>query len=336
MNYIFIILGVIIYMSVVMDIIKTTLSMQGGGWLTSPMSHGIWLLFLKLSGQNGRSRMLDHVGYLLLVIILLFWILGLWGSFFLILLSESGSIISSSTRLPADAWEKFYYAGFTVSTLGVGDFIGSQIEWRILTDVYALTGLVLITMSITYFLPVLSGVIKQRNLGIMLSSMGQSAQQLVLSSWDGKSFHRLTAQASDVSNMLIEHSQNHKAYPVIHYFHTHKAKHAIVLRIATLYDALLILNQYVKSDIRPSKDDLSSLQTALENYIEVITEVSSINKKGTMPELPKVNMLIEKGLVEQQAVLDSVDDATRQARIVLAKLVKEDGWKWQDLQNTTS
>ena len=152
--------------------------------------------------------------------------MGLWASFFLLLLSEPTSVVSAGKKVPADIWEKLYFAGFTVSTLGIGDYIPSSDEWSIVTDVYTFTGLVFVTMSITYFVPVLSGVTQQRSLGIMLSSLGQSPQQIVLNNWDGRSFNRLIAQASSLANLLVMHSQNHKAYPVIHYFHTHKAKNS--------------------------------------------------------------------------------------------------------------
>lgn len=331
MDFIFLALGGLLYFVAVIDIIKTTLSMHGGGWITSPLSHAVWMLFLKLSGGNGRSRLLEHVGYLLLVFIIAFWVISLWGSFFLLLLSEADSVVNSTTRESADAWQKLYYAGFAFSTLGVGDYVASSNLWRIITDVYAFTGLVLITTSVTYFVPVLSGVILQRNLGITLCSLGQSPQQLVLNSWDGRSFNRLVSQASSISNTLIQHSQNHKGYPVIHYFHTKKAKNAVILRITTLYEALLILNKYVKEDLRPSQQDISSLHTALENYIEVITEVASVNKVDRAPASPKLEQLKANGLINPDAEGTAIDEESQQKRRLLASLVKQDGWTWQDV-----
>jgi len=89
------------------------------------------------------------------------------------------SLVNSS-KIPASAIEKLYYSGFVISTLGIGDFMASNDIWRIVTDVYSFTGLILLTMSVTYFIPVLSGVIKQRKLGINLSSLGSSPQEIIL------------------------------------------------------------------------------------------------------------------------------------------------------------
>lgn len=331
MDLLFLGLGGILYLAVVIDIVKTTLSLRGGGWLTSLLSNGVWALFFKISGGNGRSRLLEHTGYFLLVLIVLFWVISLWLSFFLLLLSQTDSIISSSSRLPADAWEKFYYAGFALSTLGVGDFVASSNLWRVLTDVYAFTGLVLITTSVTYFVPVLSGVTAQRNLGIILSSLGQTPQQLVLNSWDGNSFERLIAQAADLSNQLIMHSQNHKAYPIIHYFHTPKAKNAILLRIATLCEALFIISYYVRKEIRPDQNDLSSLHTAMDNYLEVVQEAARGKNGADAPEKPDMKKLIEKGLVDPALLGMPVKEGVQQNRLILASLVEQDGWSWEDV-----
>ncbi|TVZ26859.1 hypothetical protein JM83_1850 [Gillisia sp. Hel_I_86] len=52
MEYLLLIVGALLYLSVVIDIVQTTLSMQGGGWLTSPFSHLFWVFLLKVSGKN--------------------------------------------------------------------------------------------------------------------------------------------------------------------------------------------------------------------------------------------------------------------------------------------
>lgn len=62
-------LGVLVYLAVVLDILQTTLSLQGGGWLTTRFSHLLWNFSLKLSGKDGNSPILGHTGNFLLVTI---------------------------------------------------------------------------------------------------------------------------------------------------------------------------------------------------------------------------------------------------------------------------
>ena len=186
-------------------------------------------------------------------------------------------------------------------------------------------------MSITYFVQVLSGAILQRNLAITLSSLGQSPQQIVLNSWNGTNFQRLVAQASNLSNMLIMHSQNHKAFPVQHFFHTNEVKQAITLRIATLYDALFILSRYVRKDLQPDQNDLSSLHTALQNYFEVITKVTQLDKENHIPPKPNLKKLINNGLLVIQPSVISLEDHVQNKRKLLLGLIKYDGWTWSDV-----
>ncbi|MDX1762231.1 MAG: potassium channel family protein, partial [Christiangramia sp.] len=238
----FLIAGIVIYFLIVLDILQTTLSMQGGGWLTSRFSHIFWKFFLKISGRNGKSRILSQAGYILLISIVLIWVLILWMSAVLIFSSQPGAIIDSTTKVPASLWQIIYYSGFSISTLGVGDYVASTNTWRIVTSIFSFTGLILLTMSVTYFVPVLSAVIDQRKLGIKLSTLGSSPQEIILSCWNGENFDRLTNNVDAFSDSIIKYSQQHRAYPVIHYFHNTKAKNAIILQLARLYDALLIVS----------------------------------------------------------------------------------------------
>ena len=198
--------GIIIYFFTALDIVQTTLSMQGGGFFTSRYSHGFWTLFLKITGGNGRKKILSHAGYILLVSIVLIWVFLLWLSFVLMLSSSDASVINSTTKAPANILEKVYYAGFTISTLGVGDYIASSDAWRILSSIYSFTGLILLTMSVTYFIPLLSAVIEQRKLGIRLSNLGNSPEEILINSWDGEDFSEFTDMISDLSESLVHHS----------------------------------------------------------------------------------------------------------------------------------
>lgn len=330
MDYVLIALGALLYVAIVIDIIKTTVSLHAGGWLTTPLSNIVWKVIYHTSGRNGRSALLEHAGYIILLWILLLWVLALWGSFFLLLLSQNNSVISSSEQLPADAWQKLYYAGFTLSTLGVGDYIATSNLWRMLTTLYSFTGLWLITMSITYFFSVLSGVVNDRQLGVLLSSLGKTPQQVLLNSWNGKTFDRLVKQASDLATLLVKHTQNHKAYPVIHYFHTSVPKHVTILRIATLYEAMVLLKHFVRPEIRPDTNDLSALQAGLDNYGAVISDVTGSEKHPEAPEI-RTDRLVEAGLIDRVAVADIVlEKKVQENRMLLLHLVEGDGWRWRD------
>ncbi len=332
MAYLLIILGTLIYLGVVIDILKTTLSMQGGGWLTSRFSQAFWNVMLKISGKNGKSKLLAHTGFFLLVLIIIIWVGLLTISLFLLLQSDVDSIVNSS-KIPASTLEKLYYAGYVLSTLGIGDYMASNDLWRIVTNVYAFTGLILITMSVTYFIPVLSAIIKQRKMGINLRSLGSSPQEIVSNAWNGKDYSFFKLQLLSFSDALLEHNQNHRAYPVIHYFHNSEKEHAIILQIARLNEAIYILEKGVKTEYAIPDQELSSIRSALDNYIKVIKEVSNISRAKEAPQPSAINLLQEKGMISANTQRIDFPKDVQNDRAMFLSLIERDGWKWDDVSS---
>ncbi|WP_298247808.1 potassium channel family protein [uncultured Christiangramia sp.] len=332
---IFLALGLIIYIATVLDILQTTLSMQGGGWLTSRYSHFFWKLFLFLSGKNGKSKILAHAGYFLLIAIVLIWVMCLWLSLVCILYSQPGAIIDSTTKVAANIWQIIYYSGFTLSTLGMGDYVPSGDIWRVLTSIYSFTGLILLTMSVTYFIPVLSAVIDQRKLGITLGTLGSSPEEIVLTSWNGKNFEPLISKVDALSDSIIKYSQQHRAYPVIHYFHNNKEKNAIILQLARLYEALLIISNQIDKDKRPEFQKIKPLLIAYENYFEVLSEVTHMTVEPSAPPVPSIKKLLDAKLIINLSKNGFSGEIEHNRRTFMT-LVQQDGWNWElvDIKNS--
>ncbi|MBJ7881642.1 potassium channel family protein [Gelidibacter salicanalis] len=331
MNYILLSVGALLYFGVISDIIMTTLTVKGGGWMTSKISHWLWNVFFVLSGRNGKSSLLTHAGYVLLVTVMMVWVIALNSSFILILMSETDAIINSTTKLPADIWQKIYYSGFVLSTLGLGDYIPSSNFWRIVTILFSFTGLIFITMSITYFIPVLSAVIKKRKLGIELSSLGDSPQDIVINAMSVNDFDHFKFHMLTLSSDLVEHSENHKAYPVIHFFHNNNKENAIILQIAKLNEAIYIIKNYVNTDVEANIRLLSNMESAINNYIEVVIEVGSAQLKDYNVDKIKMNELKRKGLLKPNLQNKKPDKKMQRRQSVLYTLIKYDGWEWNDV-----
>ncbi len=285
---------------------------------------------LKLTGRNGKSKLLARAGFYLLILIILIWVSSLMLSLFLLLQSDIDSVVNSA-KIPASALEKLYYSGYILSTLGIGDFTPSNNLWRIITDLYSFTGLILITMSVTYFIPVLSAIIKQRKLGINLSSLGNSPQEIILNAWNGKDYNFFTLQLLSLSDALLEHNQNHKAYPVIHFFHNNDKEHSVILQITRLHEAICILDNYLSPEYSMPKQEISTIKTALNNYIKVIGEVSNINFRNSSPITPDLNMLKEKNMLMPNSNSFNFSEDVQQDRQFFLALVVNDGWEWKDV-----
>jgi hypothetical protein len=329
--------GVVIIIIVLQDLVTTTLSFQGGGRLTNFISDTIWRLCLFFAKKNGRSPILEHVGHILLIVIILTWVVGMWLGAFLLLQSDPASVLNSNTDAPTNAWEKLYFAGYTLSTMGNGDYKPGSHIWDITTNLLAFSGLAFITISITYIMPVLSAVILQVKLSVFISSMGETPQQVLINGWNGENFDRLLKNDATISELLIQHSENHKAYPIIHYFHNSDLKKAIILNLAMLDEAISMLQHVVEQDTRPDRKDLSLLRGSLDFYLKVLKQDQQI-ETNSMPSPPDWSALRNERIPLDADCLDDFNsnEKLNSRRRVLAHLLEEDGWRWQDVYSPKS
>ncbi|MCQ4327830.1 potassium channel family protein [Stutzerimonas stutzeri] len=304
--------------------------MRGGGKITNGLSRGVWRAFFLAAGRRGESKLLEYAGQCVLLSILLCWIAGLWLSLFLVLASHPGSVVDGTTKLAANLWETFYYAGFTLSTLGVGDYSASANGWRVLTSAAAFCGLAFITVAITYLVPVLSAVGLQNQLSILVTSMGRTPQQILLNSWSGTDFAWFYDGASKLSQMLVQHTLNHHSHPVVHCFHNSEASKSIIPAIVTLDETLRLLDR-ISSDVPQDRLKRKMLKTAIDQHLEMLRSNYLRRVSPTVPA-PVVTLepleqagipLIEPG-DEQPPRLD-------ERRKLLGALLEADGWSWDDV-----
>ncbi|WP_347160338.1 ion channel [Pontibacter chitinilyticus] len=332
MNYLYLLAGIFLFVGTIADIVKTTLSSQGGGGITNVVSKAVWKLFFAAAGHRGKSKLLGYAGLAVLLCILLLWILGMWGGLFLMLLADPDAVVNSSTH--ASVLEKLYYAGYTLSTLGNGGYMPGSNSWRLVTDIGSFSGLVFITTSITYFVPVLSAVNLQSQLSLLINSMGETPQKIVSNSWDGNGFSAFTDNVPSLCQLLLKHTIDHHSYPVIHYFHNSKQRLSVVLSLAKLDEVQLLLAHAVPAGNGNDQLKLAMLRAALEDYLGVVLQnyVHTPDSKGKLP-VPDVGQLAEYKLpLKPLPEINSLfEQQLRRHREQVNALLQNDGWDWQDI-----
>lgn len=196
----------------------------------------------------------------------------LWAGWSLVFLSSPDAVLEAQTRVPADAWSRVYYAGFTFFTLGVGDYIPGGPVWQIASVVAVANGLFLVTLSITYIVPVLSAVVERRQQAGTLSAMGEDVEELLERVWDGRSFAYLTSQLPLVAQGVALTAQRHLAYPVLHYFHADERELAFAPSVAVLDEAVTVLMHGVAPDVRPHGASLRTARQAVAHLLTILDE----------------------------------------------------------------
>lgn len=327
MDVVLIAIGAVLVLLAVVDAVMTTMTAGGGGGpLTSRLGRGLWRVMLRVSGGRS-SRLLSYAGALILLATVVVWVLLLWGGWTLIF-SGSNAVVGATTGTPASVPATIYYAGFVVFTLGVGDFVAETGTWQVLTALASVVGLFLITLSITYLVSVVSAAVTRRQLAQSISVLGITGPEIVLTYWSsGQLSSQFASEAQALRTQLLTTTQQHLAYPVLHFFHSRQASTSAPRSVAALDDALLLLAAGVVGDAAPGRDVLGPLQRALEHYADTVHSVGG-GDPGE-PPTPPLAPLEEAGM----PVVDRHEyhSATRRhaaRRETLHRIVRSDGWSW--------
>ncbi|SDX90416.1 Ion channel [Modestobacter sp. DSM 44400] len=322
--------GVALVVLVLADVLATTLTLgEGSGPLTRRFLGRAWRVMLHLHGHRRSSRLLTNAGSLLLATTVLIWVVVFWAGWWLVFLG-GGAIHQASTGAPASVFDVAYYAGFSVSTLGVGDFVADAPTWRLLTSVASFSGLVVITLAITYLLSVVSAVVSRRALATRIHALGDSAGDIVARGWDGENFSPLfVQQLLNLPQELAAVAEQHLAYPVLQYFRSRYAATSAPLAFARLDDAMLLLEAAVAASARPSSVAVAPVRRVINRYVQTAGATSAIRRSEPPPPSPALHALVEAGIpLGDPADLDRRVAADRTRRQKLRQLVHGDGRSW--------
>ncbi|EKV28868.1 Ion transport 2 domain protein [Caenispirillum salinarum AK4] len=260
------VIGVVLVLVVNVDFMWTAVSMGGAGLVAERGARAAGGLFSRMM----KGRLIHAVGPLVLTILFIWWVGGLWLGWTLIFNAEPGAVVASQSREAADFWEVGYFAGFSLSTLGVGDFVAAKDGWRLVAILTALNGLSLITLGITYIVSILQTLVQQHALAREIQTYGRTAEELVLWGWTGSDFSRLSQALGSMPQSLLSMEAKEHAFPIAWEYLPGDRCAAIGCSVALLEDALALIactrggDTLLATDLRP-------LDRALDQYIRNTT-----------------------------------------------------------------
>ena len=316
-------LGITIVLLVFHDVIQTALRIgQRGGPLTLHFASSVWKMALRF------PRLVEKAGVLIVLGIVVVWVVFSWAGWSLVFAAWEGSVVTSDTKVPADLVGKVYFAGYTIFTLGNGDY-QPLAGWRVVTVIANATTLIIVTLAITYLIPLLSAVVEKRALAGRISLLGGTPKEIVqkLGSPGGS---EVQSELSSFPQELLLLKERHLAYPVLHYFQGRDPNAAIGLNLAVLTDALAIACDAAR-DPDPSLVAVGDkLATAIARLVAAL-EPWFVTDPPDPPPAPDLAFLSETSFQprspeEFAARLDDNAELRRQVRW----MVEDTGWSWSD------
>ncbi|TYP88604.1 potassium channel family protein [Blastococcus xanthinilyticus] len=323
-----IVAGVLLVLAVYGDALATTLTVGGAGPLTRTVLARLWRLLLGLHRPDSSSKLLTGAGAGLLFTTVLLWVAGIWAGWTLVF-AGSDTVVDAQTSLPAGFADVAYYAGFTVFTLGVGDFTASDPAGRFVTALASFGGLFLITLAITYLLSVIGAVVERRAIAVRINALGRSSGEIVAKGWNGSSFSSaFVQQLVALTGQLSTTAEQHLAYPVLHYFRSGQPNTAAPVAVGRLDDAMLLLRAGVAPDARPDDSAVDPVRDVIARYLETASATSTAAPAGT-PPAPDLAALRAAGIpaVTDEEFARAAEDEEPRRRL-LHQLVKSNGWSW--------
>lgn len=329
MNYFIFTIGVLIVCLVLTDVFVTTLAPRGSVFVTERLRSWVWSFFFWICNGKGTNKLLNYAGMFTVTAWLFGWLFMLWVGNALIFISDYDSVVASGSKAAANSLEKVYFVGYVLSTMGLGDFHPNGDGWKIYTSIISFSGFVIITIAITYLVPVLSAEMKKRQTSIYIHSLGTSPDDILLNAWNGKDFSRLSKHFNTISEYIMEQSQNHVAYPVLHNFHSHLRRETIYINLSSLDEALTVLLLYLPDDIKPHKQDIYPLRYAITDYLHTL-KTAFIRPSKNVPGPIQLDQLIKEGIPlkqENQETRMKMEEIRFRRKLLLG-MMEKDGWHW--------
>lgn len=241
--------GTLIVVLAVADIFFTVLfPASRHGPVRKPLSQGIWRLFRlagRMTGGRTRRNLLSYSGPTVIAVTMIVWFLLLVSGFAMVYKPVLGTAITAAQGPTDTGWATaFYYSGFTLTTLGIGDVVATSDGYRLIGVLEAALGFAYFSMAITYFLSVYSNLTGRNAFALGLHHLtGKTgdAAQLLARLADGGDLASARQHLSSKAAFLRQTYQEHLFYPVLRHFHYREPCYALprILLIALETSALL-------------------------------------------------------------------------------------------------
>ncbi|TWT14340.1 potassium channel family protein [Planomicrobium sp. CPCC 101079] len=294
MELFYLLLGILLLVTGILDFFWTALWVDGGaGPVTRRLANVLWRLLRKLG--RDRPQVLSLSGPLILSLTLFSWIFFLWIGWALIFLSDQGSLAGSQNNEYATWSDKLYYTGYLVFTLGNGDFKPTNGIWQAMTVLATGSGMLFITLAVTYLLSVLNAVTLKRSFANSVTGIGRHGGEIVENAWNKTDFHDIDLILKSYSDQISTLTAQHKAYPILHYYQTSNVTEAFSVALVVFDEALTILQYGIPECCKPNKLLVVEARSSIDSFLDTINPTYVSPSKNTPPAL-ELETLSKSGL----------------------------------------
>lgn len=301
-------IGLAIVLTVLADAFWTILTVSGAGWISTYVAGSVGRVAMR-----GPKHVAENASLLALGASFFLWLVLLWVGWTLFFCGSPSAVLDASTKSPADLVGRIYYAGFTLTTLGVGDFEPGEGLWQCATVVAATSGFVVLTLFITYALSVMTALNERRTLGAAVGTFGPTPEDIVGPLATGGE-QALSTRLLTFTDQLVSAAIQTDAFPVLEYSLVGNPKWSFARAVVTLGEVSLLLEHALDGKQRMSPLVWRPLQNAVTLMIRE-KHGGDHSKHRSQPPLPNLDCLETLGLtIASQAKARYHDSQTQELR----------------------
>jgi hypothetical protein len=333
MNPVYLGVGIGILIAAIVDIIWTTLWVDGGsGPISSRLTTVIWRGLRTATGDHNKA--LSIAGPLILILTLAAWIGLIWIGWTIIFSSEPLAVVNSRTGGPADWWGRFYYVAYTMFTDGNGDYTpvyGGDV-WEVASAFTTASGMAFVTLGVSYVLTVLGAVSDKRSFASTVTGLGHRSEAFVRTGWTGEDFEGLDLTLETLASNLSHLAEQHKSYPILHYYHSEQDDRASAVAVPIFDEALLLFRHAVPDEHSLDPATIENGRSSAQSYLETL-DTAFIEPAPSVPRAPDLERLRDDDIptVSDQEFAEALAEVTDRRRRLLA-IVEADAWEWPPVE----
>lgn len=331
MSILYYLTGFSLVLLATVDLIWTTLWVDGGaGPLSKRLAKMTWSVFKKIS--RGNKHVFSVVGPLILTLTIASWAILMWVGLSVFFAGDPQSIVQTTFDGPITWYERFYFTGFTLFTLGVGDYSPQPGFWQIVTAFNSGMGIMLLTLGASYVISVIGAVVKKRAFARTVTGLGLESTEIIKLAWNDKDLFQLDLILMNVASKITDLCQQHQAYPLLHYYHCKKEEESSAVAVAILDDMLSIIEWGVTDKGVYNEVLIQEARASIDSFLDTLAS-AFIEEADTTPKNPILNELIALGIptVTQATFEDYLDKAASRRRKLLGAVQADDhSWPSED------
>ena len=311
------------------DVFATVLIIgDGAGPQSRVVADRSWRLAIALhdpDSEGSHSRM-RSVGPLIVLLVLTVWVLEFTLAWALVFVPEA---FSNGGRAHFD--DRLVFAAQTVLGRG-GNSPALEVAdggWELLHSLAGLTGVVLVSVGLAYVLPILSSVAQKRSVAASINGIGSSVDEMrelaaaaggELPAADALGPHLVT-----MANQVTLVAERHRAYPVLHYFHSRDYHAAFAPALVKL---ALLVRDAPEADVRVHPGVSRLVEQSAMDVLEAVARMGLSRYARGRDDIDDDD-LVELVIDPSRA---SAKDMPSPPLAWMRAYVQFDGWGWEEIE----